>query len=249
MNEQNSSCNLPNNNDPDVVLITIPARSGSKRLPHKNTISLSGKPLFYYTVKAALDAGITKNVYVLSDSKKTLSLAKRYGAKTFLLPPALAGDTTGVVNASLYLIEELEKDGQYFHDLICLQPTSPLRDAEDVKKSYLQFKKEGVDTLVSASEVDPHYFHWAVESSPNEKFARLFFGEKFLKPRQELTSMYFPNGAVKIARINCLRERGHFFSEKLSLYFMPQERSIHIATQVDFDLCSLLMKRQKKVKG
>ncbi len=230
----------------DLPLITIPARSGSKRLPHKNTLSLHGKPLFYYSVKAALEAAITPEIYVLSDSSKTLALAQHYGAKPFLLPSALADDTSGVVKASLYLVEELGKKGHYFKDLICLQPTSPLRTAEDLKQSYSQFKEKEVDTLVSVSEVDPHYFHWAVESSSDQKFAKLYFGEKFLKPRQELPPMYFPNGAVKIAKINVLQNQQHFFGKKMAAYIMPQEQSIHISTRVDFDLCSLLMKRKKR---
>ncbi len=229
----------------DSVLITIPARSGSKRLLSKNTLRLCGKPLFYHTLKAALEAGITSEIYVLSDSTKTLALAKRYGAKPFLLPPALADDTTGVVKASLYLVEELERKGRHFHNLICLQPTSPLRRAQDVRQSYSEFKQKEVDTLVSVSEVDPHYFHWAVESSSHEKFAKLYFGEKFLKPRQELPPMYFPNGAVKIAKINVLKNQQHFFGKKMAVYIMPQEQSIHISTRVDFDLCSLLMKKEK----
>ncbi len=248
MNNNNLENNLQTRSEIDTVLITIPARSGSKRLLNKNTLRLCGKPLFYHTLKAALDAGITSEIYVLSDNKKTLSLAKRYGAKPFLLPPMLADDTTGVVKASLHLVNELEKKGQHFQDLICLQPTSPLRHAEDIKNSYSQFKTEDVDTLVSVAEVDPHYFHWVVEFPPHEKFARLFFGETFLKPRQELKPMYSPNGAVKIAKINALKNQCHFFGEKLSIYPMPQERSIHIATRIDFDLCSLLMKRQTKVK-
>lgn len=233
------------------VLITIPARSGSKRLPSKNTLRLRGKPMLYYTIKAVQEAEITDEIYVLSDSKKTLAIAKRYGAKTFLLPPELAGDTTGVVNASLHLIEELEKKNQHFLNLICLQPTSPLRSAEDIIRGYSIFQEKKADTLVSISEVDPHYFHWAMEcpeiSSEQDKLStpRLFFGEKFLKPRQELTPIYFPNGAVKIAGINFLKQKKHFFGEKMAVHLMPQERSVHVATQVDFDFCSLLMKRRE----
>ncbi len=229
------------------VLITIPARAGSKRLSKKNTLKLQGKPLFYYTIKAALDSEITSEIYVLSDSKKTLGLAEQYGMKTFLLPQELAGDTTGVVRASLYLAHELKRSGKEFDDIICLQPTSPLRTGKDIFDAYELFKLKEADSLVSVCEVDPHYFHWAVEREATG-FSKLYFGKMFLKPRQELPTMYFPNGAIKIATTDFLTKEGHFFSDKLVSYVMPQERSVHIATKIDFDLCSLLLKKRMKEK-
>lgn len=240
MNEQKSE---HHNLETRKVLITIPARSGSKRLPGKNTLPLGGKPLIYYTIKAALDSGITDYVYVLSDSKKTLALAEEYGVRSCLLPADLAGDLTGVVKASLHLVEKLEKEGLRFEDIICLQPTSPLRNARDIVQSYRHFKAAGAESLVSVSELDSHYFHWAVQMIEGMPFAKLYFGDSVLKPRQGLPLMYYPNGAVKIAAVDLLRQQGHFFGVKMATYVMPPERSVAIARSIDLDLCSLLLKK------
>ncbi len=61
-------------------IAVIPARSGSKGLPDKNIIDLAGRPLMYYTVKAALDSGCFEEVMVSTDSEKYASIARKFGA-------------------------------------------------------------------------------------------------------------------------------------------------------------------------
>ncbi len=228
-------------NFPRRVIIIIPARSGSKRLLNKNVLEIDHKPLFYYSVKAAQEANISPDIYVLSDSEEILQLAKEFGAIPFLLPPELAGDTTEVVKPSIYALEKLKEENLEFDDFICLQPTSPLRNAEDIKQSYQKYLVAKADSLVSVAEVDPHYFHWAVQENESQDFGQLYFGSKFLKSRSELPTIYWPNGAVKIARIEVIKKQGHFFGERMAIYKMPSERSIHIATKFEFNLCKSLI--------
>lgn len=232
------------------AIILIPARAGSKRLLHKNTLPIDGKPLFYYSVKAAQEAEITKHIYVLSEDKDILQQAKDFGAIPFLLPEELASDTAEVVKPSLYAINKLqEKHNLKFDDFICLQPTSPLRIAEDIKQSYQNYLNVDANTLVSVAEVDPHYFHWAVEKSENLNFGSLYFGNKFLKSRSELPKIYWPNGAVKIAKIRIIKEQGHFFGENMTTFEMPNERSLHIATKFEFDICKMLLENNQVKKN
>src|SRR3989338_8505440 len=92
------------------VIIIIPARAGSKRLLKKNTLPIKEKPLFWYSINAAKESGISKYIYVLSDDIKILEQAKEYGAIPFHIPPELAGDTTEVVNPSIYAIDTLNNE-------------------------------------------------------------------------------------------------------------------------------------------
>lgn len=225
------------------TIIVIPARGGSKRLPRKNCLPIADKPLFYYSVAAARNSLITPHIYVLSDDDEILQHAHSYGAIPFKLPLELARDTTEVVKPSLYALKILKETKELeFDDLICLQPTSPLRTAEDIVKSYLQFKETGANSLVSVSEVDPHFFHWVVdEYEPG--YGKLYFGEKFLKSRTELPPVYSPNGAIKIMKINQLFNVRHFFGEKMAIYKMPKERSIHIADGFEFGLCKNIIEK------
>lgn len=236
---------------PAGLIITIPARGGSKRLLRKNMLPILGQPLLYYSIKAAKECGLTNhsNIYVLSDDPETLQTAKREGVSTISLPPELADDQAGVVRASLHAIDLLKKQQNLsFQDLICLQPTSPLRSADDITGSYRLFQSMKANSLVSVAELDPHYFHWAVQEHQDDPFASMYFGKKFLTTRDQLPPLFWPNGAVKIANISWLRQQGNFFGEKMAIYKMPQERSLHIATQFEFDLCRLLLEERAREK-
>lgn len=219
------------------IIIIIPARSGSKRLPQKNILIIKNKPLFFYSVKAAIESNLTKHVYVLSDNPQILKKAEDFGAIPFELTPELASDTAEVVRPSIYAIEKLKENGLEFDDFICLQPTSPLRTSEDIKKSYEAYILKDANFLVSVSEVDPHYFHWAIKENTASDYSQMYFGEEFFKSRAELPKIYWPNGAIKIAKIDSIKNRGHFFGEKMAIYKMPADRSVHIATKNDFEIC------------
>jgi N-acylneuraminate cytidylyltransferase len=75
------------------VLAIVPARGGSKGLPNKNILPLSGHPLIAYSIKAGLDSVLTTRVMVSTDSESIAEVAKKYGAEVpFLRPSELAGD-------------------------------------------------------------------------------------------------------------------------------------------------------------
>lgn len=220
------------------VVTIIPARGGSKRLVNKNKLLINNKPLFYYTVKAAQEAQLSAEIYVLSDDQEIIDQAKSYNVKTIRLSPENASDTAGVVQASLYALQNAKISCD---TIIVLQPSSPLRTGEDIKKAYEQFKDAKADSLVSITEIDPHYFHWAVEK--NGDHGRMHFGNDFLRQRFDLPTRYRPNGAIKMARYSYLKEKKHFFGENMAVYEMPEERSMHIATHFDYTLCKLMMER------
>lgn len=232
----------------EKTVIFIPARGGSKRLPHKNKLLLQGKPLFAYSVNAALESKVTPHIYVLSDDSEILMEAKKLGVSELNLPGEMASDTAEVVKPMLYALQKLKEDhGLEFDNLICLQPSSPLRNAEDIQRSFQKFKETNANSLVSVAELDPHYFHWAVEVNATNNLGKFFFGKQYLKSRVELPLMYWPNGAIKIAKNSSLREQQHFFGEKMAVYIMPSERSVHIATKFEFNFCKYIIENKNNV--
>ena len=71
----------------------------------------------------------------------------------------------------------------------------------------------------------------------------MYFGSKFLMERPLLPPVYRPNGSIKIGRLDRLKELGHFFGDKLGTIETPEERSVHVATRFDFDICESLLSR------
>jgi CMP-N-acetylneuraminic acid synthetase len=222
------------------MLCAIPARIGSKRLARKNLLPLAGKPMLVYSIEAARHSGQLDEIFVCTDDEEIAGVARRHGASVpFLMPPELCGDLVSSHTPCAHLARHLGN-----HDsLICLQPSSPLRSAADIRAACQRFQQDGLDFLVSVTPIDPHYFHWAVHQPDQEEGWRLFFGERFMQERPLLPPVYRPNGAIKIARLQALEQTGHFFGKNLGVLEMPEERSVHVATRFDLELCEFLLSK------
>jgi CMP-N,N'-diacetyllegionaminic acid synthase len=227
----------------EKLLCTIPARAGSKRLPGKNLLPLAGKPLIAYSITSALASDLFQDVFVCTEDQVIADTAVRFGAKVpVLVPGELCGDEVGSNVPCEYVADHLAQLGRPSDVLVCLQPTSPLRSAEDIRSGVSRFLQGDLHFLVSVTQIDPHYFHWAVVPGENGDW-RMSFGDKYLVERQMLPPVYRPNGSIKIARLQALRELGHFFGPRLGAIETPEERSVHVATQFEFDLCEFLLRK------
>lgn len=229
----------------DNIICTIPARSGSKRLPNKNTMILANKPMIAYSIEAAIHTQLFQDIYVCTDDPIIASIAQDYGAKVpFLMEPDLCGDLVASHIPCQEMASFLSKEGKVIDSMLCLQPTSPLRSVEDITKGVRKFFEEKLDFLVSVTPIDPHYFHWALQSN-NEGFWEMFFGTTYMLERPLLPSVYRPNGSIKIAKLEKLKEVGNFFGKRLGVIETPEERSIHVATQFEFKFCEFLLNSQR----
>jgi CMP-N-acetylneuraminic acid synthetase len=224
------------------MICTIPARGGSKRLPRKNVLELAGKPLIAYSIEAALEARLFDQVYVCTEDAEIARVATQFGASVpELVPGELCGDLVASHIPCQYVASRLPANGQ-IDSLMCLQPSSPLRSAQDIREAVEKFSGGQFDFVVSVTPVDPHDFHWAVV--PGEgMYWRMFFGTQYLKERPLLPPVYRPNGSIKVARLSALAATGNFFGERLGVIETPVERSVHVAMEFDLKLCETILKR------
>src|SRR6266704_1507750 len=134
------------------MICAIPARAGSKRLPGKNIKLLAGKPMLAYSIEAALNSGAFDEVYVCTEDAKTAELAKKYGAKApILMPPEICVDDAASHDPCRHMAAHMNSQGRKFDSLMCLQPSSPLRSAGDIKTSVERFSKGDLDFLASVT--------------------------------------------------------------------------------------------------
>jgi CMP-N,N'-diacetyllegionaminic acid synthase len=224
------------------MICTIPARGGSKRLPRKNVRDLAGKPLIAYSIEAALETRLFDQVYVCTEDAEIAQVAKRFGASVpELVPEELCGDLVASHIPCQYVASRLPTSGE-IDSLLCLQPSSPLRSAQDIRDAVEKFSEGPFDFVVSVTPVDPHYFHWAVV--PGEGlYWRMFFGTQYMKERPLLPPVYRPNGSIKVAKLSVLAATGNFFGERLGVIETPLERSVHVAEEFDLKLCETILKR------
>ncbi|MDX1641084.1 MAG: acylneuraminate cytidylyltransferase family protein [Balneolaceae bacterium] len=228
----------------EFVLGVITARGGSKGIPKKNITDVGGKPLIAYTISAAKESRRLNDCIVSTDSREIADCATEYGMKTEeLRPPELATDTAKNEEAVIYEVKKYEQANEVTVDIIVLlQPTTPLRKAEDIDKALDIFLESDSDSLISvydANFVHPNIMYFMEDG----KLTPVLESGKVLKRRQEFKTAYVRNGAIYISARAQVMERKKFVGKNPAAYVMPYQRSINIDEPFDLEMAEWLMSK------
>jgi CMP-N-acetylneuraminic acid synthetase len=218
----------------------IPARGGSKGIPGKNLVDLGGKPLIAWTVDAALASGVLDAVIITTDDPNIADAAVSAGAECpFMRPAELAADETPTLAVVQHSLEWLARDGrEVLERVVLLQPTSPFRTATDIRACVELHSTAGVDGVISLVEAEVHP-QWAFEITAEGGLRRMV-DDVMPTRRQDLSSIYRPNGAVYVARPQALRAGASFYDGDIRGWVMPPQRSIDIDTSWDLTIARLI---------
>lgn len=225
-----------------MVVAIIPARSGSKRLPMKNILTLAGKPMIAWTIIAALKSKFIDRVVVSTDDIRLRNVALDWGAEApFLRPEELSSDTATTDDVLLHAIEELELSSDEI--VILLQPTSPLRTVEDIDNSLCLLNSEGVSGVVSVCECE-HSPLWS-NTLPVDRKMGSFLNIEHSKARsQDLPTYFRLNGAIYAYNVSYLKKfKCRYYSNEVVAKVMSQENSVDVDTKLDFEFANYLLQR------
>ncbi len=218
----------------------IPARSGSKGLKDKNIKLLCSKPLVAYTIEAALESRLFDTVMVSTDSEIYADIAKKYGAEVpFFRSAENSSDTATSWDTVEEVLKNYEKIGVSFDTFCMLQPTSPLRSADDLIRAYHIFHDKKAIAVVSVCELE-HPFAWCGMLGEEQSLDGFIKRENTVR-RQEMDAYYRINGAIYISNINEFRKDHFLYREDSYAYIMPKERSVDIDTEFDFRYVEFLL--------
>lgn len=228
----------------DKYLAIVTARSGSKRLPGKNVRDLCGKPLFVWSVLAGLNCPQVGRTIVSTDSAEYQRIAIAAGADCpWLRDPALAADETSSADVVKEVLDRLGDEVQQYRALVLLQPTSPLRTAEDISGALALYEARNALAVVSVSEAEcpPAW----IGQLPDNLLMDDFVPAQFRGLRsQDLGDWYRLNGAVYVIGIEEFRREHGFKPPGTLAYVMPRERSVDVDTAFDFDLAKFFLSRK-----
>lgn len=224
-------------------LAVIPARSGSKGLKDKNIKLLNGKPLIGHTINAAAQSGCFDKIVVSTDSASYADIALDCGAEVpFLRSQELAGDKASSWAVVKEVIDYYASKKVDFDSCMLLQPTSPLRTAEDIKNAYALMKERNANAVISVTETE-HSPLWS-NVLPEDGCLDAFIPEKYNIARQNLPTYYRYNGAIYLVRNTLFDKLLDSNSwKKTFAYIMPKERSVDIDDAFDFLIAEVLLKR------
>lgn len=222
----------------------IPVRGGSKSIPLKNIKPISGRPLVYWTVKAACGCKYIDKVFVATDSDKIKETVEGFkeGSEAELFKKAevigrsaeSASDTASTEFAMLEFADKME-----FDNIVLVQATSPLLVSSDLDRGFETFGEENVDSVLSV--VRQKRFHWGNDENG---FAHPTNYDVFHRPRrQEFDGYLVENGAFYISSKEDLLKSKNRVSGNIKAVEMNEDTFFEIDEPSDWVIIEALMKK------
>ena len=233
------------------ILVIIPARGGSKRIPRKNLTLLDGKPLIQYTIDVALQAlkqKLIDRVIVSTDDQEIAALSKKLGAEVpFMRPAEFASDHATDFDVCTHVISELKKESYQPDAIMILRPTQPLRTVEDVRAAVEAFRKGKHDSIRSLTKTE-HHPYWMKKLEDETAVPLINTGKPDEQLRsQDLPPIYRLNGVVDIISIKNLKT-GILYGKKMGYILIDHYRSVDLDTPFDLFLAECTIKYLEKQK-
>lgn len=219
----------------------IPARSGSKGLADKNIKELAGRPLIAYTIEAALKSEMFETVMVSTDSARYAEIAREYGAEVpFLRSKEASSDTASSWDVVKEVLNKYIEAGKAFDTLMLLQPTSPLRTAQNIREAYEEMEAKEANAVVSLCEMEhsPQQCNALPENLSLEGFVRR---SSKGKRRQDMETFYRFNGAIYLVKTDAFRRNADIYSDRCFAYLMSRRESVDIDDEFDFVVAESLL--------
>lgn len=213
-------------------LALIPARGGSKGIPHKNLMNFCGLPLIAWSIKQAQEENLP--VYVSTEDEDIRRCAIEFGAVVIERPAHLATDNSSTVDVLKHALDELNHRKLGFDTIVLLQPTSPLRTSVDIYNA-IQCYNSGAKYLFSC--YNTKHIEWPEDCAP--------FPATCTPRRQELAIRTIEHGMLYIYD-ECYQPlgMGELQPADVFRYRTPWWQSIELDEPDDIEICEFYMRRK-----
>lgn len=228
------------------IIAVIPARGGSKGLPGKNVRPLCGKPLIAWSIETALCSRYLDEVLVTTDDPKIADVARSCGAVVpFLRPDELSTDTATTFSAVQHALDFYRGNGRQFDIVALLEPTSPLREDDDIDR-MLETLSRRWDLFDSIISIGPVHEHPAIMKKLSGYEIEPFYpvGEEAAR-RQDLTPAYFPYGVAYIVKTPSLLAERTFYTERCTYHVIGRYQAYEIDDVYDFVCVEAVMRHKR----
>ena len=224
-------------------LFVIPARGGSKGIPHKNIKPLHRRPLIAYSIDTARRLAPDLRHVILSTDDEAIAQVARLDCGLpvdYMRPESLATDTSGTREVIIDAMDYALSQGIGFDCVVLLQPTSPLRTDEDVTRA-MELYTPDCDMVVTVCEAASNPYYNCFETDPSTGFLHISKGDGMLTRRQDAPPAWEYTGAVYV--INPESIRRHPFGEMAHRRpcVTDRARAIDLDTPRDWAVAEVIM--------
>jgi N-acylneuraminate cytidylyltransferase len=222
-----------------VKIAVIPARGGSKRIPHKNVRPFCGKPMIAWPIAAARESGCFDHIVVSTDDEEIARIALSHGAEVpFVRPAELSDDYTATRPVVIHAIREAEKLWGHAEFICCIYATSPFMTSTDIRNGLDVLVKSDADFAFAVTTF-PYPIQRALKRTAANRVA-MFHPEHRLTRSQDLEEAYHDAGQFYWGRTRAFLEDRPTFSDAAIPIVLPRSRVQDIDTLEDWRRAELM---------
>ena len=220
------------------LLCIIPARGGSKRIPHKNIALFKGEPIISYSIKAVQESGIADEIMVSTDDQAIADVAIKYGAKVpFFRDASTSNDKAGVAAVLVEVVNEYKKRGMEFDYVLSVYATQPLLKPENLVKAFKQLSTtEGAESIctVEAYSYPPQRATVIVDGELKQ-----LHPENYYARSQDLEKIYHDCNQFFLFKTYALMRDQKLYTEHTLPFILAESESQDIDTMEDWKLMEM----------
>jgi N-acylneuraminate cytidylyltransferase len=232
------------------VVALIPARAGSKGVPHKNVKSLGGHPLIEWSIQACLKSNLIDRVIVSTDAQEYADLAIRLGAEVpFLRPQEISGDRSTDHDFVLHALNWFSLNGKEPDLLVHIRPTTPYRNPELIDEAIKVFSCEQKATALRSVHEMSESAYKTFEIATTGQLKRLGADSTELdaanNARQQFPVTYQANGYVDVLSPHFIRSHGLIHGDWVIPFITPSV--VEVDTLEDFEHLEFLLNHNPEI--
>jgi len=216
------------------IVSIILARGASKGLKNKNILNFCGKPLIVHSIEASLQSKLVNKTYVSSDCNNILDISLNHGAVGIKRPQDYALDDSPSELALMHFLSVVEEKPDL---VVFLQPTSPLRTAQDIDEIIETLLRDNLDSVFSACKAEDLCLWKVFQNDLLESFS---YDHHHRKRRQEFDKMVIENGSIYVFKPAVLQNHNNRLGGKIGYHLLDSWKVFEIDNIFDFELCEFI---------
>ena len=219
----------------------IPARGGSKRIPHKNIKDFLGEPIIFYSIEAALKSKLFDEVMVSTDDKEIAKVAEKYGAKVpFFRTNENSNDFATLADVIIEVVNQYAERGQHFDNICCILPTAPVITSTRILEAFNKMNTMALDSVCPVVVFSYPIFR-ALEIS-EDKILKMIWPEHLKTRSQDIKPAYHDSGSFYWVKTTALMNENTLFSQNGGAVILPETEVQDIDTESDWKLAEIKYK-------
>jgi pseudaminic acid cytidylyltransferase len=230
------------------AIAVIPARGGSKRIPHKNTKDFCGKPMLAWAIEAAEASRLFDHIIVSTDDDEIAEIAKHHGGEVpFIRPRELAGDNSGVTEVIAHATQWALDQGWLVNAVCCVYATAAFIQVADLERGLRALRSGGWSYAFAVTDFPAPIFR-AFREHP-EGGLEMFFPEHYLTRSQDLPIALHDAGQFCWGKPTAWLERQPVFGRSSAPIVIPRWRVQDIDTEEDWIRAEMMFRALEGVRG